>query len=108
MAKVPWLNFRGPPQLPKPSRLLRAALWPLTPKGEPSPLGCRREPALALWCPPKVADCSTFGPLGIADYFFCSLWPGMADELRQDCPAFEAARRGVAARLSCPTAVLPV
>ena len=26
MAKVPWLNFRGPPQLPKPSRLLRAAL----------------------------------------------------------------------------------
>ena len=28
MAKVPWLNFRGPPQPLKPSRLLGAALWP--------------------------------------------------------------------------------
>ena len=94
-------NFRSPAVCSGlPSRL--------APKGEPSPLGCRREPALALWCPPKVADSSIFGPLGIADYFFCSVWPGMADELRQDCPAFEAARRGVAARLSCPTAVLPV
>ena len=38
---------------------------------------------------------------GINGYFFCTLWPAMADELRRDCPAFEAARRGIAARLSC-------
>ena len=33
---------------------------PLDPKGEPSPPGCRREAAAALWCLPRVARSAAF------------------------------------------------
>ena len=72
---------------------------PLASRGEPSPPGCRREPALALWCPPKVADCSIFGPLGIADYFFCSVWPGNMVKVLQSVAPQLAALAAWGARL---------
>ena len=48
------LTLMRPPTTPEALPLAQGC--PLGPKGEPSPLGCRREPALALRCLPEVTD----------------------------------------------------
>ena len=85
----------------------RVLYRPSTPRGEPEPTASGAWWAHAQsMCKPWLATpkilagserCS-----GINDYFFCTLWPEMAEALQDDCPAFEAARRGVASQLSCP------
>eukprot|EP00964_Phaeocystis_antarctica_P148392 scaffold115225_cov51-Phaeocystis_antarctica.AAC.3 len=47
-----------PPAAPEAQPL--AQRCPLGPRGEASPLGCQREPALALWSLPKAADVTAF------------------------------------------------
>eukprot|EP00964_Phaeocystis_antarctica_P128421 scaffold92217_cov69-Phaeocystis_antarctica.AAC.2 len=52
------------PPLQRPN--LVAHGYKLGPRGEPSPRGCQREAAAALWRLPKVADVTAFGHAGAA------------------------------------------
>ena len=53
-----------PPTTPEAQPLAQGC--PLALKGAPQPLGCQREPALTLWCLPKVADVTAFDHPGTA------------------------------------------
>ena len=65
---------RSTVKVPGSQRLTRPPMTPeaqplapgcsLASRGEPAPLGCRRAPALALWCLRNVADCTAVDQLG--------------------------------------------
>ena len=67
--KVPWLTAADINAATQHSRS------PVACSGLPSPIGCRREPALALWRLPKVADSTAFDHLGRSSGSRCSCAP---------------------------------